>query len=69
MQEYCFHSSTNISSITGTGHAYILSLMLPEIRLSIEMKGIALINITLMCLIHCFSMFFAQLNIIKIARK
>ncbi len=38
--------------------------------LSIEMKGIALtlLNITLMCLIHCFSMFFAQLNRIKIDR-
>jgi len=35
------------------------------------MKGITLIliNITLMHLIHCFSMFFAQLNITKIASK
>ncbi len=69
MQEYCCHSSTNISSIAGTGQA--LHPVAGNRCLSIEMKGIALIliNITLMCLIHCFSMFFAQLNIIKIDSK
>ncbi len=51
MQEYCCHSSTNISSIVGTGHAYIL---LPSWSLSLvspEMAGSPLKLIGLCCFV------------------